>query len=73
MGSTIEYWKISSILEERPIGKEVALRGWVYRRRKQKTRIFLLLRDSTGIIQLVVEENSEIFKIALKIASPLMQ
>ncbi|HDH07187.1 MAG TPA: asparagine--tRNA ligase, partial [Thermoproteales archaeon] len=63
----MEYWKISSILEERPIGKEVALRGWVYRRRKQKTRIFLLLRDSTGIIQLVVEENSEIFKIALKI------
>lgn len=32
---------------------KVALRGWIYRIRKQKDRIFMVLRDSTDIIQCV--------------------
>ena len=34
-------------------GKVVQLRGWVHRIRKQKDRIFIIIRDSTGIIQAV--------------------
>jgi asparaginyl-tRNA synthetase len=36
---------------------QVQLRGWVYRKRDQKKLIFLTLRDSTGIIQIVVDSS----------------
>jgi len=32
--------------------KQVSLKGWVYRKRDQKALTFIMLRDSTGIIQL---------------------
>jgi len=46
---------IEEILEGKLTGKEVSLRGWVYRKREQKDIIFLLLRDHTGIIQLAAK------------------
>ena len=30
------------------IGKEVTIRGWVYRLRKQKENTFVLIRDDRG-------------------------
>jgi len=35
----------------------VAVRGWVYRKRVLKEKIFLVLRDSTGILQLVLPRD----------------
>jgi asparaginyl-tRNA synthetase len=35
----------------------VKLHGWVYRERKQKDMIFLVLRDSTNIIQCVIKQD----------------
>ena len=35
----------------------VRLRGWVYRERKQKDLVFLILRDSSNIIQTVVKKD----------------
>lgn len=32
----------------------VTIRGWVYRKRVLKEKVFILLRDSTGVIQLVI-------------------
>jgi asparaginyl-tRNA synthetase len=46
--------RIRDILSSDYIGKEVTLRGWVYRIRKQKGNTFVLLRDDRGsIIQCV--------------------
>ncbi|MGH9979078.1 MAG: OB-fold nucleic acid binding domain-containing protein, partial [Nitrososphaeraceae archaeon] len=46
--------RINDILTSDYIGKEVTLRGWVYRLRKQKGNAFVLLRDDRGsVIQCV--------------------
>ena len=36
---------------------KVSLRGWVYRERKQKEMAFIVMRDSSNIIQCVVKED----------------
>ncbi len=41
------------VKEVTPSKEEVKLRGWVYRIRKMKDKIFVVLRDATGIIQCV--------------------
>ncbi|MDF2879789.1 MAG: aspartate--tRNA(Asn) ligase [Clostridiaceae bacterium] len=39
------------------IGKEISLKGWVFRIRKLSKVSFLLLRDGSGIIQCVIDNN----------------
>lgn len=48
-------------IKENMIGKEVTLMGWVSRKRVFSHFSFILLRDRTGIVQVVVnqDENSE--------------
>src|SRR3989344_562495 len=47
-----------SIEEALKKGKgKVAIRGWVYRERKQKDMVFLVIRDSTNIIQAVIKQD----------------
>ena len=36
---------------------EVSIRGWVYRERKQKDMVFLVIRDSSNIIQAVIKQD----------------
>jgi len=48
----MDFIHIEDVLTGELTGKEVSLRGWVYRKRDQKEMVFLILRDSTGIIQL---------------------
>ncbi|MBU3904957.1 MAG: asparagine--tRNA ligase [Nanoarchaeota archaeon] len=45
------FSKISNVLEGK-IKDKVSLRGWVYRKRDQKALVFIMLRDSSGVIQL---------------------
>jgi len=40
------------------IGKEVTLRGWVYRKRESGGIIFVIIRDRTGIMQIAVKKDS---------------
>ncbi len=44
-------------------GKTVRIRGWVYRHRASSKMVFIVLRDSTGIIQGIVkkEDNEELY------------
>ncbi|UZE93551.1 MAG: asparagine--tRNA ligase [Candidatus Pacearchaeota archaeon] len=45
----------------------VDLRGWVYQLRKLKDKIFIVLRDSSNIIQCIIEEKSKTWKDANKL------
>ncbi len=38
-------------------GKEVAIRGWIYRKRSSGSVVFLVVRDGTSIIQAVVKKG----------------
>ncbi|MEK6835491.1 MAG: asparagine--tRNA ligase, partial [Nanoarchaeota archaeon] len=49
------FISIEEVLKKRK-GK-VPIRGWVYRERKQKDMVFLVIRDSSNIIQCVVKQD----------------
>ena len=36
---------------------KVNIHGWIYRERKQKDMIFLVIRDSTNIIQCIIKQD----------------
>lgn len=44
------------------IGKNVFIRGWVYRHRTSKNITFVVLRDSSGIIQVTFKHDNPFFK-----------
>ncbi len=47
-------------------GERVRLRGWVYRKRDLGNKVFVVLRDSEGIIQCVADRGSQAFSEAQK-------
>src|SRR3989344_530336 len=54
---------LSSQLKEN-IGKEVTLQGWLYKKRELGGMTFLLLRDRTGLAQILDEKSEEVKKLA---------
>ncbi|MGC9153524.1 MAG: asparagine--tRNA ligase [Vulcanisaeta sp.] len=49
-------------------GSEVTIRGWVYRKRELRDKIFLVVRDGSGVIQTVIDKsNQDISSIASKL------
>ncbi len=49
-------------------GSEVTIRGWVYRKRVLKDKVFLVVRDGSGIVQVVFDKSlGEPFNIASKL------
>ncbi len=49
-------------------GSRVKLRGWVYRKRDLSSKIFIVVRDSEGVVQCVVDRsNEELSKVAEKV------
>ncbi|MGC8562116.1 MAG: asparagine--tRNA ligase [Thermoplasmata archaeon] len=48
---------ISDILNDDRVGLKVDTRGWVYRSRESGKLIFMVIRDSTGIVQVVIEKG----------------
>jgi len=54
----MKYVHVRDVLEGKYDGKKVALRGWVHRIRKQKTMVFALLRDHSGVVQTVIKQGS---------------
>jgi len=61
---------IEKILNDEYLGRRVSIRGWIYRKRRVGKLIFLVVRDSTDIIQCVVEKNkipAEDFKLLDKV------
>jgi len=54
----MKYLHVKDVLDGKYEGKRVLLRGWVHRVRKQKTMVFVLLRDHSGVVQTVVKQGS---------------
>ena len=61
-----EFLKVADALRM-PQGTKVKLRGWVYRRRDLGGKAFVVLRDSTGILQCVFEPGSPGFEQAARV------
>ncbi len=40
------------------VGSEITLRGWIHRKRESGSIIFIVIRDSTGIMQCAVKKDS---------------
>jgi asparaginyl-tRNA synthetase len=59
--------KIREILNGNCTDSNVSVRGWVYRKREGKELIFLVLRDSTGVIQCTVKKASPAWSEAEKL------
>jgi len=55
----LKYSRISEIKKDEFLGKEIKIRGWVHRLRKQKDKSFIIIRDDRGgIIQCVLPSTS---------------
>jgi len=52
------FVKIGDILDGAYKDRKVAVRGWIYRKREGKELVFLVVRDSTGVIQCTVKKTS---------------
>jgi asparaginyl-tRNA synthetase len=59
--------KIGKILDGCYTDQKVMVRGWVYRKREGKELIFLLIRDSTGVIQSTIRKTSPCWSDAQKL------
>ena len=51
------FTDIGTILEKKIDGKDVSLRGWIYRTRTSGNMVFAVLRDPTGILQVTVKKD----------------
>jgi asparaginyl-tRNA synthetase len=51
------FYDIQKILLEKLEGKEVTVRGWIYRQRTSGNMMFIVVRDPTGIIQVAVKKD----------------
>ncbi len=61
------FSKIDNVLNKKFDKKKVKIRGWVYRKRTLKDKIFLVIRDSSDIIQVLASKGSKAWKDAQKI------
>jgi asparaginyl-tRNA synthetase len=52
------YIYIRDLFQEKKIDKILKVRGWIYRTRSSGNIIFILLRDSSGILQITVKKEN---------------
>lgn len=66
MVPSVQFMKVSEILSS-PQGTRVKTRGWVYRRRDLGGKVFVVVRDSTGIVQFVFSPESPGYEEAARV------
>lgn len=57
MSACTNFVEIASILSDDYVGREVCVRGWIYRRSVVGGKAFIRVRDSSGVVQVVVDES----------------
>ncbi len=63
----MSFTPIQKIFTGQCEGKNVALQGWVYRKRETKKTIFLVIRDGSGVIQCTVKRENPSWEEASKV------
>jgi len=58
---------IQNILDGKHENQHVTIKGWIYRKRESKKTIFLIVRDSSGIIQCTIKEDNSDWAEAQKV------
>jgi len=53
----MDFKPIASIMNREHVGREACIRGWIYRRSVVGGKAFVRVRDSTGVIQVVVDSS----------------
>jgi len=67
-GNEMEFKYIGELQDSAKEGAKASIRGWVYRKRDLKKRIFLVIRDSSGIMQAMFDPADKgLFKKAQKV------
>ncbi|MEW6329331.1 MAG: OB-fold nucleic acid binding domain-containing protein, partial [Candidatus Micrarchaeota archaeon] len=54
----MEFKHISEIMSQKFEGKEARVRGWIHRKRSGGGMQFIVVRDSTGTIQVAVKKDA---------------
>ena len=57
---------IAEVQSRKYVGKKVKIHGWVYRHRSGKNNVFIIVYDSSGTIQCVLDSDSPYFMDAKK-------
>jgi asparaginyl-tRNA synthetase len=56
--SEVTWTKIAEIINGKKTEKTVNIRGWIYRTRSSGNIVFIVIRDSTGILQTTIKKGS---------------
>ena len=68
----MSYTSIEDIIGGCCEGKSVDIKGWVYRKRESKEVVFIIIRDSTGIIQCTVKRETPVWDVERKLQLSLL-
>ncbi|MEM4664007.1 MAG: OB-fold nucleic acid binding domain-containing protein, partial [Desulfurococcaceae archaeon] len=60
----MEFKHVEEVMNDAYVDQRVCIRGWIYRRSVVGKKAFVRVRDSTGVIQVVVD--------AAKLGEPLV-
>jgi len=61
------FTPVEHVLSGRYVGKNVNVRGWVYRKRESKKTIFIIVRDATGVVQCTIKRESSAWDAAERV------
>ncbi|MEZ0393995.1 MAG: asparagine--tRNA ligase [Desulfurococcaceae archaeon] len=53
----MDFTAIADVMSDSNVGRAVCVRGWIYRRSVTGGKAFVRVRDSTGVVQVVLDES----------------
>ena len=56
--SKTKFIKIQEVQSGKKTGKDISIRGWIYRTRSSGNIVFAMIRDSSGILQATIKKGN---------------